>query len=229
MIYAMSDLHGCYDLYVKMLEKVNFSDDDTLYILGDVVDRGPDGIKILQHMMKRKNVIGILGNHDYTALRMFEFINNKEESEDLILGHTMWKLIGGAPTNDAFVNLSEHEQVEIINYINDFLIFREININGNTFFLSHSVPTKEQILNEDDLEREDFIAGAPEYDKIYFKDKYIVTGHTPTLFIDSEYEGKIYKNNNHIAIDCGAVFGRILGCICLNDFKEYYVKNDYDD
>ena len=48
MIYAMSDLHGCYDKYTKMLEKINFSDNDTLYILGDIVDRGPDGIKIWQ-------------------------------------------------------------------------------------------------------------------------------------------------------------------------------------
>ena len=47
MIYAMSDLHGCYDKYIKMPEKINFGDDDTLYILGDIVDRGPDGIKIL--------------------------------------------------------------------------------------------------------------------------------------------------------------------------------------
>ena len=48
MIYAMCDLHGCYDKYVKMLEKIQFGENDTLYILGDVVDRGEGGIKILQ-------------------------------------------------------------------------------------------------------------------------------------------------------------------------------------
>ena len=66
MIYAMSDLHGCYDLYIKMLDKINFSDEDTLYILGDVTDRGEDGIKILQDMMKRKNggvIIGPANRH----------------------------------------------------------------------------------------------------------------------------------------------------------------------
>ena len=91
MVYAMSDLHGCYDLYIKMLEKIKFSDEDTLYILGDVTDRGEDGIKILQDKMKRKNVVPILGNHDYTALRMFKMIYKKEESDSLILGRTMWK------------------------------------------------------------------------------------------------------------------------------------------
>ena len=39
MTYVMSDLHGCYDKYVQMLEKIGFGDGDTLYILGDVIDR----------------------------------------------------------------------------------------------------------------------------------------------------------------------------------------------
>lgn len=33
MIYAVSDLHGCYDKYRKMLEKIHFSETDTRYIL----------------------------------------------------------------------------------------------------------------------------------------------------------------------------------------------------
>ena len=162
MVYAMSDLHGCYDLYIKMLEKIKFSDEDTLYILGDVTDRGEDGIKILQDMMKRKNVIPILGNHDYTALRMFKMIYNKEESDGLILGRTMWKLIGGAPTNDTFMELSEAEQLEIINYISQFTIFKDISVDGNKFWLSHTIPQKDRMLHDCNLEREDFIAGAPE-------------------------------------------------------------------
>ena len=48
MIYAMSDLHGCYNKYIKMLDKINFSEKDTLYVLGDIVDRGNGGIDIIQ-------------------------------------------------------------------------------------------------------------------------------------------------------------------------------------
>lgn len=39
MIYVISDIHGCYDKYIKMLEKIRFSSEDTLYVLGDVLDR----------------------------------------------------------------------------------------------------------------------------------------------------------------------------------------------
>lgn len=61
MIYAMSDLHGCYEKYIQMVEKIRFKSEDTLYVLGDVVDRGEDGIKILLDMMQRSNVIPLLG------------------------------------------------------------------------------------------------------------------------------------------------------------------------
>ena len=36
--------------------------------------------------------------------------------------------------------------------------------------------------------------------------------------------GFIYQANNHIAIDCGCVFGGRLGCIRLEDMKEFYVE-----
>ena len=42
--------------------------------------------------------------------------------------------------------------------------------------------------------------------------------------IDKNYKGKIIIKNNHIAIDCGCVFKCGLGCICLDNMKEYYVK-----
>lgn len=46
MIYAISDIHGCWDKYRKLLKKINFGLDDTLYVLGNVTDRGPDGFKL---------------------------------------------------------------------------------------------------------------------------------------------------------------------------------------
>lgn len=40
MIYVVSDIHGCYDKYQELLKKLNLGPDDTLYVLGDVIDRG---------------------------------------------------------------------------------------------------------------------------------------------------------------------------------------------
>lgn len=64
----MSDIHGHYDAYMKMLELIQFSEDDTLYILGDIIDRGPNPVKILLDLMKRTNVRILAGNHCHMAL-----------------------------------------------------------------------------------------------------------------------------------------------------------------
>lgn len=56
MVYCMSDLHGEYQRYLTMLEHIAFSDTDTLYILGDVIDRHPGGVDILEDVMQRSNV-----------------------------------------------------------------------------------------------------------------------------------------------------------------------------
>ena len=51
MIYVMSDLHGEYEKYKAMLDKIQLRDEDTLFVLGDVIDRGNQGIRILLDMM----------------------------------------------------------------------------------------------------------------------------------------------------------------------------------
>ena len=227
MIYAMSDLHGCYDKYIKMLEKINFSDDDTLYILGDIVDRGADGIKILQDIMKRKNVIALRGNHDFLAHYILKFLTTPSDmydSDSFSDKYRSWIFDGGSPTEDAFMELDSETQKKILLYMSYMPIFEEIEVNGNKFFLSHTIPGCDRMQDKCKLLWQEFIIGEPEYEKEYFPDKLIVTGHTPTRFIDHKYKGKIWRGNNHIAIDCGAVFGNPLGCICLDTLEEFYIE-----
>ena len=69
MIYCISNIHGDYIRYQTILKMINFSDSDTLYVLGDVIDHGAESMKILFDMMNRANVIPILGNHEYMALK----------------------------------------------------------------------------------------------------------------------------------------------------------------
>ena len=68
MIYAVSDLHGCYDRYRQLLDKLDLEEQDTLYVLGDALDRGPEGFQILSDMASRPQVVGLLGNHEAMAL-----------------------------------------------------------------------------------------------------------------------------------------------------------------
>lgn len=50
--YVMSDIHGNYRAYKAMLEKINFNREDMLYILGDILDRGPNPIRIILDLME---------------------------------------------------------------------------------------------------------------------------------------------------------------------------------
>ena len=44
-IYVVSDIHGYGKLFEKLLETIDFSESDYLYVLGDAIDRGPDDLE----------------------------------------------------------------------------------------------------------------------------------------------------------------------------------------
>ena len=55
MIYVISDIHGDYPSFYKMLLKINFSSSDSLCILGDVVDKGSDNLYLLEFIRHMEN------------------------------------------------------------------------------------------------------------------------------------------------------------------------------
>ena len=69
MIYVTSDLHGfSLGKFKEFLDGIGFGDEDFLYVLGDVIDRGTDGIKILRWLMSKNNAQLIMGNHEAMLL-----------------------------------------------------------------------------------------------------------------------------------------------------------------
>lgn len=240
MIYVISDLHGCYEEYIKMLELINFNDNDTLYVLGDICDRGMSPMKILLHMMEHDNIIPIYGNHDVAAYNALvkislyskEVLNDRDYvvTHDLMeyeeyIDYLYWLSDGGKETLMDYDKLSISNKRKVLHYLSDFKDYEEIKINNIDYVLMHggfNSFDKNKELYEYSLY--ELINSRLDYDKVYYDDKIIISGHTPTKLIDEKYAGKIIIKNNHIAIDCGCVFGYGLGCICLDDMKEYYLN-----
>lgn len=228
MIYAMSDLHGRHDLFLKMLEKINFSDDDTLYILGDVLDRGNDGFEIVFDISGKDNVIAIMGNHDLTALLILSRLDtavNADERDEMRQLIAAWLADGGEPTYKAFRELSALERRLALGLIGGYRKYAEVSVGGRDFVLCHGGIenySPERPLYDYDFN--DFAFCRTDYSRPLIDGRILVTGHTPTAAIEGAEEGKIFKSNGHIAIDCGAVFGFGLGCICLDTLEEFYVK-----
>lgn len=233
MIYCMSDIHGNYEGYKKLLEKVDFKEEDTLYVLGDVIDRGKQSIKILQDMMIRPNVVPIIGNHEYMGIQCLKFLMQEISedsiatiSEDIIRGLLEWQNVGGQATMDEFHKLSREEKQDIIDYLEEFSLYEEVSVNGKDYVLVHAGlcnfavdrPLENYGLHE-------LIFKAPQYSRVYYLDKYLVTGHLVTRAIrQNKRPYFIYKGNNHIAIDCGSNCGGQLGMICLNTGEEFYIR-----
>jgi len=241
----MSDIHGCYGQYMKMLDKINFTDKDTLYVLGDVLDWGPQPIEVLKDMSVRHNVVPIIGNHEYAAheiLKQFQLVDitragiKKKTGSDINIETftfevQTWLNIGGGPTKQGFMRLPEDERDYMLEYLEEFSLYEMIEVNGNKFILTHiGLPKDADQNNLDSFDAYDFIADPDtytDYNRKYFDDIFLVTGHCSTFGLGEEYRGRIYCKHNHIAIDTGAVFkdesGGVMGCICLDTLEEYYV------
>ena len=230
--YVISDVHGQYEMFVELLGKIQLKSTDVLYVLGDVLDRGPHPIKMLRLLMEMPNAICILGNHELMALECLEFLMQEitEDSINKLDEKTLdnlltWQFNGSQTTIDEFSELDFEEKQEVIDFIKEFLIYEEVSAGDKDYLLVHAglgnySPEKDV----EDYSLHDLVWMRADYDVKYFEDVYVVTGHTPTQAIEGNPRpGYIYRQNNHVAIDCGANYpGGRLAAICLETGEEFY-------
>ncbi|MCR4717309.1 MAG: serine/threonine protein phosphatase [Lachnospiraceae bacterium] len=232
MNYVIGDIHGCYNQFMEILNLIQLKDTDTLYMLGDIVDRGPHPIKVLLKLMEMPNAICIVGNHELMALDGLRFLNTQITAESIdsidanLLGNLIdWQRNGSETTIEGFKQLDQGMRHEVLEFIMDFSMYEELTVNGQKYLLVHAglgdySPEK----RIEDYSLKNLVWDRADYNTQYFEDTIVVTGHTPTQFIEGNPNpGRIYKHLNHIAIDCGCGMpnGR-LAAICLETGEEYY-------
>ncbi len=236
MRYILSDIHGCYEEFRELLEKIHFSETDDLYILGDAMDRGPQPMNVIQDLLARPNVTYIVGNHDYMMLRALkklaveiteENCENHLSSKDL-MNYYYWIQDGGRITADQFRALQRDQQQCILDYLENALLYEVLEHQGKQLFLVHAgIQNFQEQKDLEQYELPDFIFGRTDYSQRYYKDfrKIVVTGHTPTPLIRSDSRPLVYQGNGHIAIDCGCVFGGNLAAYCVETEETAYVQS----
>ncbi len=234
--YVISDIHGQYDMFTRLLEIIDLKESDRLYILGDVLDRGPHPIQTMMKLMEMTNVTCIVGNHELMALECLEFMMQEitEETirscdEIMIENILTWQINGSGTTIDEFQKLDHDQQQDVLDYIREFEVYEELSTGGRDFLLVHAGlgdywPGKSM----EEYSLHELVWTRAEYDIKYYEDKYVVTGHTPTQGIPGNPRpGYVFKQNNHIAIDCGCNRrdGR-LAAICLDTLEEFYAERE---
>jgi serine/threonine protein phosphatase 1 len=226
-IIAVGDIHGRFDLFEQFLTHVK--DTQTVVILlGDLIDRGPDDLKVLEkarflsespESLGLANFFVLMGNHEAMFVDAM-----KGDGADFVL----WLNNGG--NFEAMPDLREH-----LDWVENLPIYMTID---DTLFVHAGVhPGQDpyKIANSDKWQnlvwmREPFMTNGPQLVKWTDKIKRVVHGHTP--YFEDNLLGKvnISSSGDRIGIDTGAYFTNVLTSynVTRNTFTSYTLPTDVE-
>lgn len=218
--YVMSDIHGCYTMFKQMLDKINFDEEkDHLIVLGDITDRGAEGVSLLEFFFSKKDNKAytlLMGNHEEININVLKYSQLYSHIDEICTGLEFHKKIKDKNIID--------EYIEWLNSLPLFCEYKNFTLT-HAGFIENDKNTLEIDLWDRSILKKDYPLG---------KDKILVCGHTPTLITEyypsdnkPKEAGKIWHGKGIICIDCGAVFkknfGGNLGCLNLDTMEEYYI------
>ena len=108
-IYVTSDAHGHVRALDEALSKIALASDDTLYVLGDMIDRGPDPVGVIKLVRSLPNARVLKGNHEQIML-------------DAIIGQDpldaeTWDINGGWTTREQLNDMEFEAYEELVRWM----------------------------------------------------------------------------------------------------------------
>lgn len=217
MIYILSDIHGHQERFASILRQIKLQPEDTLYVLGDVIDRNPGGIRILRRIMSMKNAKMILGNHEYMMLRALGFPYDDYADDGNAIAH--WYRNGGKVTHDHLKRMRKTVRAEIVEFLRALPLHYDLEVGGVSYKLVHAAP-KESFDGEAKYRNPTHYAVWKRWDiaDVPPGEYTLVFGHTPTRYYQDNVPMEIWADERRICIDCGCAYpeGR-LACLRLDD------------
>lgn len=223
--YAFTDIHGQYKLWEKI--KKHCAEDDVIYFLGDAVDRGPDGIKIMLELLADPRVIYLKGNHEDMMVEVCRDII-KELPSDL----HWWLENGGYSTYESLAPdlYSNNENLlaflDKIDKLPTCALYQ--NRNGENIYLSHSGAyspifeekfskwVKEASFDHKYLWDRSHINRKTWSEK--YPNAYIVHGHSPVQLFFKKEEPHEYCEGHKIDLDLGTYNTKQIALLDLDTF-----------
>ena len=227
MRYVISDIHGEYGLFRALLDRIGFSDEDTMYICGDIIDKGDESVRLAKYISGLKNVRCIIGNHELEFLKYY---------------HSM---LEASPEDfdEALKNLREYFRNDghLLDWdLVDWLDGLPTYIEEEDFICVHAgIPIDESgyllPLSDVDIEQLVYERRFKDPKTVHFSPKCVFFGHTQTDCVCGEAKILGYRRNNglppktirdyyKIHLDTGSWSNGVLGCFCIDTLKVAYVK-----
>ena len=225
--YVISDIHGEADRFHRMLEQIAFSGQDTLYILGDVIDRGEEGIPLLREILACPQMVMLLGNHEYMCLQYHSLEATEVEVR-------RWNRNGNAPTLAGLDRLTSAQRAEVFAFLRQLPVHLDLCVEGCRFHLVHGFPG--ETVRDQVWERP-----APDSPNPFPDGRQVIVGHTPVLSLGHTKEERerladalqargehlrIFHGPGFVDLDCGCGHDlpvKALACLRLVDMAEFYV------
>jgi len=229
---VISDIHGYFDEFLELLNRVKYTEKDCLYLLGDYVDKGSKSKETVQYVMtlaQKENVKVIGGNHDDLFLHWLDGQDHKRMpyAGDKVAGDKT--ILSFAP----FFKKGENEE-EVRTWIQreykqeiDFLRQLPYYMEDDHHIYVHAginplcEDWKETSPKDFRWIRNKF------YRKDHTQDKTVVFGHTATSVLhEDENNVNIWFGNRKIGIDGGAKFGGGLHALLIEngEYTSEFIK-----
>lgn len=129
--YVFSDVHGHSKTLERLLERVSPSSEDTVWCLGDMVDRGPDPVSVMRLCREVCGDNILMGNHE--AMMLDAFHNPHDE-----LTVFQWEMNGGYTTSAGLASLTEHEVVDLIDWSENLKLGTHLVVGDRSYVLVHA-------------------------------------------------------------------------------------------
>lgn len=196
--FAISDIHGCSQTFTALLDKIAFSKSDSLYLLGDYIDRGPDSKGVIDLILKMKeegyHVYCLRGNHEQMML---------DGLTDNIKKQT-WVMAGG---KNALLSFGVNDLSQIPERYIDFLHQLEYYFEADGYILVHAGLSFWETGRLED--KTSMLWSRSWYNDIDYKwlgERIIIHGHTPQPRIESDAQLASIQTQRYLNIDNGCVF-----------------------
>jgi diadenosine tetraphosphatase ApaH/serine/threonine PP2A family protein phosphatase len=208
-LIAIGDIHGCHLEFAELLARLELARDDRLILLGDLVNRGPDSLRVLE-LAREHRALSLLGNHELRLLKYRRTRDRKYVKESDL---------------ETFVKLrpADWAQLEAMPLTFEAPELSTVFVHGG--FLPTEpwqkqpaeVVTRIQVVDRDGkpakrAEKPD----APAWADLWSGPPFVVYGHTP--------RPEIYKLKWSVGIDTGCVLGGHLTAYVLPEKRFVQVK-----